>query len=919
MSEQTENALDTAAIELDMAPSVPRSADEALDAVSEAVKKDNPIPKTPNLEIDPPKTELSPKNAQKTDRKPNRLVYFLWAILFSALTIASTAALAWKGQAWGLPAFVLLIGMAVVGVLAVLTLIVKPTASKTLPYQLENDRIALSHQFFLGLPIASVILKKGRLQSANEAFKTLMSALGDDYDGGSAAIDRAFAGAQNSNAAALYRLHNLKSGQTGREILTLVKANSLGDQARRFSFYVNALDDGTLWQIEEIKHGNDQLQYLSSAPIGLFSIDQEGYVLETNTALEEWLGYDRQNTPNTKRLHIRQFIEDASSLLDHDPIVGRTIRADTVLITANQATIPTIMSGIWRKSDHGEIYASVAVYGHTGQEGQARHGDMSTLRMAANTGESEDNALRGASQPLTRLNNLTSAIESEIVGAAPFGTFHIDTSDLLQARIIDANPAFYHISGISRQSSGVAFHAVLAQNPTNHDFLKAGVQLDHDPVDLTVKNHQAKATAIATNKQINVYFSARQDGGYVGYMIDISKRKELEERLTQSQKMQAIGQLAGGVAHDFNNLLTVIRLNADELLGRHPIGDPSYPELQQINQTVARSAALVKKLLAFSRKQTMRVESLSVTDTLSDLTIMVKRLMVERVKLEMVHGRNLPPFLVDKNQLDTILMNLCVNARDAMVETGRAGTITVRSMAPDEDMYRLDDVPLPKPDELGYVVIEVADTGTGMSDEVKKKIFEPFFTTKEQGKGTGLGLATVYGIVQQMEGHLRVESKVGVGTKFRVYIPIAGDQVVETPIAKSKAEPVKPYDLAGEGHILFVEDESAVRSIAAKTLRKRGYTVTEASDGEEALEILESREHQFDLMVSDVVMPGLEGPQVLKRGREYLGDAKIIFISGYAEEEFSELLAEEPDVTFLPKPFTLTQLAEKVKIVMGQK
>ena len=395
----------------------------------------------------------------------------------------------------------------------------------------------------------------------------------------------------------------------------------------------------------------------------------------------------------------------------------------------------------------------------------------------------------------------------------------------------------------------------------------------------------------------------------------------LEDQLVQSQKMQAIGQLAAGVAHDFNNLLTAIRLNADELLQRHPVGDPSYPELQNINTTGARAAALVKKLLTFSRKATRRMERLDVTDTLSDMVVTLRQTLGERAQLKMVHARGLPPVMADKSQIDTVLMNLCVNARDAMEEQG-GGTITIRSnLLPRSD---IEDSQLAEALNAiagdNFVVVSVEDTGTGMPDDVKSKIFEPFFTTKEQGKGTGLGLATVYGIVQQTGGHLTVESTLGKGTAFKIYLPAAGP-VTEAELAtieKPKAPVRKPADLAGQGNILFVEDEASVRGIAAKALRKKGYQVTEAEDGEEALEILEDAETPFDLMISDVVMPGMDGPSLLKAGRKLLGSARIVFISGYAEEEFSDLLSEEPDVTFLPKPFTFAELAEKVKSEIGE-
>ena len=401
----------------------------------------------------------------------------------------------------------------------------------------------------------------------------------------------------------------------------------------------------------------------------------------------------------------------------------------------------------------------------------------------------------------------------------------------------------------------------------------------------------------------------------MAYLVDISVRKSLEDQLLQSQKMQAIGQLAAGVAHDFNNLLTTIRLNTDELLGRHPVGDPSYRELHDINTTVNRAAALVKKLLAFSRKQTLRMELLNITDTLSDLSVPLRRSLGERVKLNVVHGRGLPLVRADKSQLDTVLLNFCVNARDAMEDQG-GGEINISTQAVPRTVLEEAGVQNIKGQE--FICLSFADTGTGMTEEVKSKIFEPFFTTKDQGKGTGLGLATVYGIIEQFGGYLTVDSVLGEGTTFKIYLPVAEkapNEIFEA--AKASKAISKPVDLTGQGNILFVEDEVSVRTIAAKTLRKRGYKVIEAGDGEEAFEILEDAEEPFDLMISDVVMPAMDGPTLLKKGRSLLGEARIVFISGYAEEEFSELLSEEPDVTFLPKPFTLAQLAEKVKAEIG--
>jgi two-component system cell cycle sensor histidine kinase/response regulator CckA len=484
----------------------------------------------------------------------------------------------------------------------------------------------------------------------------------------------------------------------------------------------------------------------------------------------------------------------------------------------------------------------------------------------------------------------------------------VDSDDLKTATLIQANSAFRQIFGSSPDRG----------SPISRLFHLSGAEDMTQPVETRLNN--------AAETPVSVYMAPNHElnGGAQLYIIDISAQRSLETQLSQSQKMQAIGQLAAGVAHDFNNLLQAMRLSADDLLGRHPIGDPSYADLQSINSTINRAASLVKKLLAFSRQQTLRPEVLDLGEALSDIMIVLRQVMVERVKLDIVFGRGVPDIMADKSQLETVLMNLCVNARDAMAEQG-GGEITIETRA--LKIEAIDDMNLKQSlaglasDNLA--VISVSDTGSGIPPHILEKIFEPFFTTKEQGKGTGLGLATVYGIVQQSGGHLTVESTLGVGTSFHLYFPQVSEEdaraAAEAAVLMPKFNETRaPADLAGQGHILFVEDEDDVRLMAARTLRKRGYNVVEAGDGEEALEILEDDEISFDLMISDVVMPGMDGPTLLKRGKEALGDARIIFISGYAQEDFSELLAEHPDVSFLPKPFGLKELAEKVKEQIGE-
>ena len=383
----------------------------------------------------------------------------------------------------------------------------------------------------------------------------------------------------------------------------------------------------------------------------------------------------------------------------------------------------------------------------------------------------------------------------------------------------------------------------------------------------------------------------------------------MELQLAQSQKMQAIGQLAGGVAHDFNNLLTAILMQLDSLAARHPVGDPSYEGLNEIRQTSNRAADLVRKLLAFSRKQTVQREILDLGELISEFEVLLRRVLSEDVTVETEYGRNLPHVRVDRGQLETAVMNLAVNARDAVRAHGGT-TVRIRTARVSEA----------EASALGYAgakgdqaLIEVSDDGPGIPPEVMDKIFDPFFTTKPVGEGTGLGLATVYGIVKQSEGWISVNSKPGEGAAFRIFLPIhqpAVDAPAPAPLVKPKTV---ARDLSGAGRILFVEDEDAVRGVAARLLRARGYEVIEAGSGEEALELAEQHAGEIDLMISDVVMPGMQGPDLLKQARQYLAGAPVMFISGYAEAEFSNLLEGEKNISFLPKPIDIKTLAERVK------
>ena len=388
-------------------------------------------------------------------------------------------------------------------------------------------------------------------------------------------------------------------------------------------------------------------------------------------------------------------------------------------------------------------------------------------------------------------------------------------------------------------------------------------------------------------------------------LSDATELKTLEAQFVQSQKMQAVGQLAGGVAHDFNNLLTAINGHCDLLLMRHDVADVEHGDLMQIRQNANRAAALVRQLLAFSRKQTLRPTIINLQDTLSELAHLQNRLLTDKVTLKIEHGPDLAPVRVDERQLEQVIMNLVVNARDAMPRGGEV-RITTRNERLARDLSR-DRAVILKGD---YVVIEVADSGHGIPEGKLHKIFEPFFTTKQVGEGTGLGLSTAYGIIKQTGGFIFAESPPGQGATFTIYLP-AYDRVEAAPAAEP--EPMRARDLTGRGLVLLVEDEDPVRSFAARALRLRGYTVVEAASGEEALEILEDPGLHVDIMLSDVIMPGLDGPAWVREARQARPGSKVIFMSGYAEDAFVGGDSGVPGSAFLPKPFTLNELTQKVK------
>ncbi len=404
-------------------------------------------------------------------------------------------------------------------------------------------------------------------------------------------------------------------------------------------------------------------------------------------------------------------------------------------------------------------------------------------------------------------------------------------------------------------------------------------------------------------------------------LTDTSEETRLKRQVAQATKMQAVGQLAGGVAHDFNNVLTAILGICDLMLLRHTPGDSDYDDIQQVRQNSNRAASLTRQLLAFSRQQTLRPVVLQLPDVVSEVSHLLKRLIGEKISLTVTHDRNLGPVRADPGQLEQVIVNLVVNAHDAIASKGEgAGKLSLATRRITAADVRASPHGAIMP-QVDYTALVVEDSGSGIAPDHLAKIFEPFFTTKEQGKGgqmggTGLGLSTVYGVVKQSGGFIFAESEQGRGTKFTVYLPVHHASPTDRAQSPTPAQPAPAGgQWSGGGRILLVEDEDMVRAVAQRALTRAGYEVTVASDGDEGLEIVAGGT-EFDLVLSDVVMPAMDGPSMAREIRKLAPDLPVLFMSGYAEEQLRNQL-DLANVHFLAKPFSVQQISDKVGAVLA--
>ena len=487
--------------------------------------------------------------------------------------------------------------------------------------------------------------------------------------------------------------------------------------------------------------------------------------------------------------------------------------------------------------------------------------------------------------------------------------------------VLKYNQAFKQIAGSEIQIGDTIERIVVSAR--GDDFEKAIKKLanaNETEFDIKIKDGKEKAAHVFLKKLDEEKFVG-SEAKYLATLFDAEEKAALEQKLNHSQKMQAVGQLAGGIAHDFNNLLTAMNGFCDLLLQKHPPGDRSFPDIMQIKQNVNRAANLVRQLLAFSRKQVLKPKLVDITDALSELSNLLRRLLGEHVKLDMRHGRDLWKVLADPGQIDQVTINLAVNARDAMPRGGSL-TIITSNIEFDKTRENLTEFFSPDPEDTmqngDYVLVQIIDTGTGMSRETLSKIFEPFFSTKEVGAGTGLGLATVYGIVRQSGGYIFVKSEINKGTEFRIYIKRADETRFVVENEEEEVKKIINQDLTGSETILLVEDETPVRIFASRALANKGYTVLEAENAEAALEIIEKQGNKIDLVISDVIMPGMNGPTMVKEIQKQIPDLKVIFMSGYTEDALSDYEGKPEELNFLQKPFSLKDLAAKAKEVLSK-
>ncbi|MGL1922193.1 MAG: ATP-binding protein [Hyphomicrobiales bacterium] len=763
-----------------------------------------------------------------------------------------------------------------------------------------------------GLKDAIVITANdGSVVYSNDAYVKLAYQGKNDKNNGMNPPEIAFAG-NNEISDELYKLANAaKNGQEYYAEMRLKMAVADGDSLLK-SQWVSAqvtkitsgnFKGGALWQIQDISNRSDRqemminklkqtIDYLDDAPVGFLSSRPNGEILFMNGTLTRWLGGKKNNEFEQNKL--KHVVGDNGAMVLNPQSLN--------FENKDNVNIDQTLHVDFMKSD-GQSFPAKILHRVKVQQGEL-------------------NKINSFVLPEANLNDKLADVNAEMLFSrffnyAPLGMAALDKDGV----ILSANPAFIKLFEKQKVTNNSLIDLVSkdSQEPIKKAIGQAMVgDVEAVPIDFASGEEEKNSGQLFFNRvRAGI---GKTDGGaenvqMIAYLFDTTTQRTLEAQFAQGQKMQAIGQLAGGIAHDFNNVLTAILGNCELLLSNIKSSDPTFADLMGIKSNANRAASLVGQLLAFSRRQTLRPSLVTLSDLLSEMRLLFDQLKGKNVKITMKHGRELGWVKVDHNQLEQVLMNLVVNAGHAMPKGGEVVIKTTNVNA-----REIRDLDRKEMEIQDYVLISVKDTGTGMPPDVQRKIFLPFYTTKEMGKGTGLGLSTAYGIIKQTGGYIYVESEEGVGTEFTIYLPrqYPDEETLKEMRETKQKTKEKLKDLSGKGTILLVDDEEGVRSFAVRALQARGYDMLEADDGTTGLELLESHEGKIDLIISDVMMPGMDGPTMYNNLPEKYKHVTTIFMSGYAEEVYRDQIAEDANIGFLSKPVGIKKLAETVKLYISE-
>ena len=739
----------------------------------------------------------------------------------------------------------------------------------------------------------------GRTGDAHFTSRVFREFLGQSEAGTPRTLEEVLA-PQPQAAQALFRL--MRASERGLARVESFPLQRIGGEHRWYRLSVKPWIEGaaragvgrlSVWHLSDIttdrareataaSNIQSSLALYDGLPVGLLVVDDSGAVEHLNTTLGDWLGMSPSSRTRAMRL---------SDLVSGD--VAELLRTLSRRRNGDTQSIDIDLAG----QQGGSVAARLLIIERAGAAGNGRGFVAAVVKRSPDV-----SGLGNLKTPAVRLTRLFEA--------APFGIALVG----VDGRITSANGAFKRLLLATGPVEGVPVLSLLGREAVGglrapiESALAAAIaqKTGIAPVEVTVGD-SGEFTRRVVMSPLGASAGVGAADSAVLYVMDATEQKTLEVNFAQSQKMEAVGKLAGGIAHDFNNVLTAIIGFSDLLLQTHRPSDAAYKNIMAIKSSANRAAGMVSQLLAFSRRQTLQLEVLQLGETLGDLSVLLNRLLGERIDLRIHQGRDLWFVKADRSQLSQVIINFAVNARDAMIDGGTL-KISTRNLSERESQ---------KIDQPGfivgeYVVIDVEDTGHGMKPEVMAKIFEPFFTTKGVGKGTGLGLSTVYGIIKQTGGFVFPESSPK-GTTFRVYLPRHHVDNIEEIIHQKVVKKDRATDLTGTGRVLLVEDEDAVRGFAVEALKRQGYEVLQASSGVEALAVLAASDEPVDLVVSDVIMPEMDGPTLLKELRRTRPKLKFIFMSGYPDDAFKNTLDPDTEFAFLQKPFSLMQLATKVK------